>query len=645
MPQSRQLAAIMFTDIVGYTKLMGEDEQNAFELLQENRNLQKPIIEKFSGRWIKELGDGVMASFTTVSDAINAAINIQQVCNISQRFQLRIGINLGEVVFENEDMFGDGVNIASRIQAIAIPGGIYISESVHHNISNKKNIITQFVKTVRLKNVKEDVRIYQVVGENIVCGNIISESQINISSEQSIAVLPFINMSNDPEKEYFSEGIAEEILNSLAHVNDLKVAGRSSSFQFKGKNISIREIGEKLKVQNVLEGSVRKQGNQLRITVQLINAANEFHLWSERYDREMDDIFIIQDEIALAVTEKLKITLREQEKTNINKKPSTNHEAYDLYMKGRFHLNRRGQGLKKALEYFQLALEKDPLLTLAYTGMAETYCLLSMYCVIPPHAGIPKARQFAEKAIQLKSSYAEAYTSLAFISAFYDWNWKEAKNRFHRLFMINDNYVPAHYWYCYYLSYVERKVDESINAAKKAAELLEPLVPLSHHVLSVMYINARQFEEGMKASKMSIELDANFFLGYTGLGLCFAGLNQYKDAIKAFKTAVLLSNRVPLKLAELCWAYFLSGNKAEVKKIAEELILRSQTEYISPLIMSCISYYSNNTENAFKYLEQAFEQHDTTLACIKAHPISDFLRTDSRFQPFIEKLNFPYSDD
>ncbi len=305
MLQSRQLAAIMFTDIVGYTELMGDDEQKAFDLLRKNRQIQKPIIEKFNGTWIKELGDGVLASFHTVTDAVLCASEIQKVCSDIHDLKLRIGIHLGEVVFEDNDVFGDGVNIASRIQAIATPGAIYISESVHNNISNKKEIITRFVRKANLKNVKEAVRIYEVLPQNIQPAsftNSLIHSTANTNGGKSIAVLPFVNMSNDPEQEYFSDGMAEEIITSLNHLKDLKVAGRTSSFQFKGKNIDLHKIGEELGVNTVLEGSIRKQGNRIRLTAQLVNVKDGFHFWSEKYDRNMDDIFAIQDEIALGTS-------------------------------------------------------------------------------------------------------------------------------------------------------------------------------------------------------------------------------------------------------------------------------------------------------------------------------------------------------
>ena len=266
MSQSRRLAAIMFTDIVGYTTLMGEDERKTLDLLLKSRQLQRPTIEKFDGTWIKDIGDGVLASFHTATDAVLCAISIQQLCNSISDLKLRIGIHLGEMVFEDGDVFGDGVNIASRLQAAAPIGGIWISESVYKNVSNKKEIEARFVKEETLKNVKEPIRIFEVITNFDIGIPGLSDQKVltQIVSGKSIAVLPFINMSNDSEQDYFSDGMAEEILNSLSHLKDLKVAGRTSSFQFKGKNIDLREIGKTLGVATILEGSVRKQGDRLR---------------------------------------------------------------------------------------------------------------------------------------------------------------------------------------------------------------------------------------------------------------------------------------------------------------------------------------------------------------------------------------------
>ena len=247
MHSSRQLAAIMFTDIVGYTALMGSNEQKAFELLNKNRQIQRPVIEEFNGKFIKELGDGILASYNTVTDAVYAAIKIQEKCNAVKDFQLRIGIHLGEVIFENDDVFGDGVNIASRIQSAARPGSIYLSESVYNNISNKHDINARFVKQETLKNVKDPVRIYEIITRQVAET---PEPELKEKPKQapqkSIAVLPLLNMSNDPEQDYFCDGITEEIINALAQLNNLRVIARTSVFSFKSKNLDVKEIGKTL---------------------------------------------------------------------------------------------------------------------------------------------------------------------------------------------------------------------------------------------------------------------------------------------------------------------------------------------------------------------------------------------------------------
>ncbi len=259
MSQSRQLAAIMFTDIVGYTALIGDDEQRAFEILNKNRKVQKPLIEQYGGRWIKEIGDGVLACFTTVSDAVNAAIKIQEACNLTKDFLLRIGIHHGEVVFEENDIFGDVVNIASRIQALAPIGGIWISESLHNNISNKREIKTKFVRAETLKNVKELVWIYEVLIENNHPGEQVSFNLTTVKTtpDKSIAVLPFVNMSSDPEQEFFSDGLTEEIISDLSRLEKLLVISRSSIMTLKGSNKKIKEIANDVNVRYILEGSVR----------------------------------------------------------------------------------------------------------------------------------------------------------------------------------------------------------------------------------------------------------------------------------------------------------------------------------------------------------------------------------------------------
>lgn len=624
----------MFTDIVGYTALMGNDEQKAFELLKKNREIQKPIIEEFNGRWIKELGDGVMASFNTVSDAVHAAIKIQEKCTNENLFHLRIGIHLGEVVFENDDVFGDGVNIASRIQAIAKPGAIYMSESVHLNVSNKQEINTRFVRLETLKNVSEPVKIYEVISEK-------KNSFPEPSQGKSIAVLPFVNMSNDPEQEYFGDGMAEEIINSLIHLKDLKVAGRTSSFQFKGKNLDLRELGQKLGVNTILEGSVRKQDNRLRITVQLINVSDGFHLWSEKYDREMVDVFAIQDEISLAITEKLKITLLEKDRELLTKTFTHNPEAYELYLKGRFQLNRRGSFILSAIEYFKQAIAIDPDYALAHVGYADAYGVAAGYGFYSGKAVMEKIKRGIDAAISLDPTIGEAYCSLA---SYYNLNrnWEESRKNFIKSIELKPKYSQAYAWYgMIYLGFVRGNFQEALKYGEIAIKL-EPLSSICHADLAWTLHTAGRFEEAVTVSQTAIELDPNSFLSHYVAGISYLGLKEYEKAIRVYKSLSETSGNHQQAVNALIWCYCSKGNKIEAELLMNNLKKRSATEYIAGTYFGLSAAYLGDLDTAFASFERAFEEYDIQLFVLKHDPIVPAsIRNDERYRILLGKMKFP----
>ena len=449
MSQTRQLAAIMFTDIVGYTALMGRDEQKAFEYLNKNRQIQKPIIEQYGGHWIKELGDGVMASFNTVSDAVIAAIKIQQTCNAAKDFQLRIGIHLGEVIFENDDVFGDGVNIASRIQAIAHPGSIYISEAVHNSIANKKEFNAKFATEEKLKNVKEPVRIYQVLAEGVVhyqlnlgqklkpkpkalkvsitiialliAGYFIQriivpqkKSQIaaaNELMEKSIAVLPFVNMNADSSQEYFNDGMTESLISDLAQIPGLFVISRNSVFQYKGKTMNPVDVGKELKVRYILEGSLQRSGDVVRINAQLIETESGFHIWADKFDRTIKDIFLVQDDISSHIIEKLKIAIDKKE-NSLSKSYTENIEAYDHYLRGHYLFRKAGASsrsmIDSAIVLFEKAIALDPKFALAYAALGKAYTTL-FFIYDPDSKWETKAYVAIEKALSFDPGLSDAH--------------------------------------------------------------------------------------------------------------------------------------------------------------------------------------------------------------------------------------------
>ena len=634
MPQSRQLAAIMFTDIVGYTALMGNDEQKAFEFLEKNRGLQKPIIEQFNGRWIKELGDGVMASFNTVSDAVNAAVKIQEACSAARDFSLRIGIHQGEVVFENEDVFGDAVNVASRIQAIAAPGGIYISESVHNNVYNKQGIVTQFVKQETLKNVKEPVKIYKIVTASEVTDSTKKES-VN-PPKKSIAILPFVNMSNDPRQEYFSDGMAEEILNSLTHIKDLKVAGRTSSFQFKGKNIDLREVGTKLGVSTVLEGSVRKQGNRLRITTQLINVEDGFHIWSERYDREMEDIFAIQDEIAFALTEKLKITLLDTDREQIAKTYTQNTEAYQYYLQGRYFWNRRNEeGLKAATRFFEKALEKDPDYALAWAGLADTYSLIGEYTNISRRDLFPKQMAAINRALEIDPNLGEAHISMAISLMLNDWDWTNSEKEFRIGIELNPHYATGRHWYAEWLLFTG-----NFSEALREISLAVDLDPVSQGILKdkgIHFYYTRQYDEAIDVGMKTLDLDPDFVPVHRLLSLCYLGKEMFDEAIAENKRWGELSQNKVRTDVSLAYIYAVSGREEEAKKIIKNIHAADLggNDYRG---MALVYTALGESDKAFEWLERSYEMHEESLCSLKVDPKLDSLRSDQRFDALLKKI-------
>ncbi|MFN2457832.1 MAG: adenylate/guanylate cyclase domain-containing protein, partial [Chitinophagaceae bacterium] len=456
MPQTRQLAAIMFTDIVGYTALMGRDEQKAFEILTKNRELQKPIIEKYNGKWIKEIGDGILASFQTVSDAVHAAKEIQEHCRESGEYSLRIGIHLGEIVFEGEDVFGDAVNVASRIQSIAPVGGIYVSETVHNDVFNKADIQTQFIKAEKLKNVREPLRIYEIkldktysgerserstpavkkpsrsllfilVAAAIIVGGTVyflikGKTLFASSGIESIAVLPFVNESTVADMEYLSDGMTETLINSLSKLQEVSVKARSSVFHYKGKDIHPTKIGKELAVQAILNGRVAQRGDNISLHLELVDVSTGNQIWGEQYNRKATDIVILQSDIASDVSNKLKARLSGEEQKKVTKNYTQNAQAYQLYLKGRYHFAKRTKdNMRRGIEYFRQAIRLDPSFALAYASIAECYNVMPFYPYLTPRESFPQAKAAAERALEIDPTLAEGHTALAYYFATYEW--------------------------------------------------------------------------------------------------------------------------------------------------------------------------------------------------------------------------------
>ena len=611
MSHSRQLAAIMFTDIVGYTALMGRDEQKAFEYLDKNRQIQKPIIEQHSGHWIKELGDGVLASFKTVSDAVAAAIKIQEACNTKKDFQLRIGIHLGEVVFENDDMFGDGVNIAARIQAIAEPGGIYISESIYNNISNKQGIQTRFVKQEALKNVKDPVRIYEVMIEGSglePSTRIITQSKPGNNQDKSIAVLPFVNISNDPEQEYFSDGLTEELITNLSRLRGMRVVSRTTSMLYKGTKKTIQNIGNEMAVSYILEGSVRKANDNLRINAQLIDVDNDKHLWAETYRGNIGDVFDIQEQVSRQIVDALKITLTPADDQVLVKRSTLNPEAFDCYLRGRDFLYRRTKkNVLLAIQLFQRAIELDPHYAGAYAGLGESYA--TFYQVYEKkEPWLEKSIESSLKALEFDSELSEAYAALG-------------------VAYFNKNLV-----------------EEGLAAAQKAIAL-DPNSYIGFWILGRLYHLSDRDHDAAEMFEKVTEIHPDFYPAYADLQMVYDRLGA-TDKSSELVTAMLdkiypryLSKHPDDDRAHLHFAIYCAKNGRHQQARQEAAKALELNPEDSTILYNGACFYAviDEKETALSLLKRAVEAGFEYFEWLKRDPDFDNIREEEEFVKLLKR--------
>ncbi len=460
---------------------------------------------------------------------------------------------------------------------------------------------------------------------------------------KSIAVLPFENLSGDKEQEYFSDGIAEEILNALANIKDLKVAGRRSSFRFKGTAVDLQEVGEKLKVSTVLEGSVRRQGNRVKISARLLNVEDGYQLWSEQFESTLNDMFKIQEEIAVTISQHLKVTLLQNESLKIGKGLTQNTDAYDAVLKGRFFWEKRQ--LNESEKYFKKAIELDPNFAEAYVGLAETYVISPFFRFGSPLETMPKAQEAAEKAIHLDSSLTGPYFVIAFKKANFDWNRDEAKVYFRKAFQENSKYAQGYYWYAHYLYNYEADFDGAVAEMRKAVET-EPLGNYANLNLGFGLTYARKFKEALEVFRFAIQLNTFNPLAYQMAGFCNMGLENWSEAQKDFETSASQNN--DQAKAILVYFYVRNGKQLQAQKLYDELTSSTRTDYASQYVLSTAANFLGKKDLAHEHFKKAFEQRDNWLPYLINHPIlidpirlPKNLLTDPRNMALMKK-HFPF---
>ena len=457
-------------------------------------------------------------------------------------------------------------------------------------------------------------------------------------SNKSIAVLPFDNLSRDPDNAYFAEGVQDEILTRLAKVADLKVISRTSTQHFKSAPDNLPQIAKQLGVAHILEGSVQKASDQVRVNVQLINALTDAHLWGDTYDRKLTDIFAVETEIAKTIADTLQAKLSGSEKTAISKTSTKDPEAYELYLKGRFFWNKRtGADLQTAIQYFNQAITKDPGYALAYAGLADAYALLTAYGASSIADSFPQAKAAARKALELDGSLAEAHTSLGQVLLFYDLDFQAAANEFERAIALNPNYATAHHWYGNGPLTVVGDFNTAIAELKRAQQL-DPLSLIINADLGVTFFLARRYDEAIAQLRKTIEMDPHFYYAHWNLGQALELKGQLREAVAEYKKAAEL-NDDPLVVALLARAYAKLGQRDEALKRLEELQQAATRRYVPNYAFALVYAALGDNAKAMDWLERAYRDRvGPEVVLIKVDPMLDSLRGDPRFEALVDKI-------
>ena len=640
MKEIRMLAAIMFTDMVGYTAIMQNDERLAKTLRDRHKKVLERFTEEHRGQILQYYGDGTLTIFGSAIEAAICAAKIQKELQNEPKVSIRIGLHSGDIVYDDEGIYGDGVNIASRIENIALPGSVLISDKINDELKNQKDVSAKYIGKFQLKNVKEPVKIYAISSHNLIVPR---HDQIEgkvTFTEHSIAVLPFINMSMDKENEYFSDGMTEEILNALAKVNGLMVTSRTSSFALKGKDSDIREIGKMLGVKSVLEGSVRKQGNRVRVTAQLINTEDGYHKWSDSYDSNLEDIFSVQDEIAKSIAEQLRKTLSIEISTkSLVKIPTDNIEAYNLYLKALFHWNKwTNKDINLSIKYCEDALKLAPDFASAYARLSACYVYSGAVGYMSNVKAYSKAREYAIKSLELDDYLPASHLSLAMVMYFNDWDWKGAEKCFMKALEINPNSAEAHEYYSMLLTTLGHH-----KKALKEAEMAFTLDPLNapiSHILAYTYYNNNLIEDSFAQHKKTMEIEPGFGDSWNSSAWMYLKTGDYEKGIDLMMQVMDQPGNRPKALSGLGYAYAKLGNIEKSRKYLNELEEFQSDELHLNMEIAAIHVALGEDDKAFKHLNIACDKKLGGMNFINGNYWKE-IHDDPRFLQILEKMGIP----
>jgi adenylate cyclase len=625
----------MFTDVVGYTSLTQKDEALAMELLEEHRSLVRPFLPNHGGREVKTIGDAFLVEFDSALEAVRCAFDIQHSLHevnmsrpIERKIQLRIGVHLGDVIHSENDVYGDAVNVASRIEPLAPPGGVCITEQVYDHVKNKSDFQLTSLGKRELKNVGELVEVYRVVfpWEK-------QEATAIVYDRKRVAVLPFANLSSDPEEGYFADGMTEELITSLSGVRQLTVIARTSVMKYKGSQKGASEVGKELNAGTLLEGSVRKAGSRVRITAQLIDTASEGHLWAQNYDRQLEDVFAIQSEIAEKVALELRIRLVEDEKRVIERKPTDNPEAYTYYLRGKELVRERTEyAVRQAIGIFEKAISTDQNFAKAYVGVAEGYWALVNDGYEPYEQAAPKAELSVKKALQLDPELAEAHAILALV------NWQEddiqeGEAEARRAIELNPS-VPDAYFILSNIAFIRNDTNQGIKNLE-ACYRLDPVRPNYVERLGQFYFFLGMEKEALEHWERTAQLAP---------AATFRSMTEYYLFKGDFEKAKELYSKAAKLEPTHRWVTWMRGFIAAQtgdRDGALEAIKEIEKKWIGATSLNDIAFVHHSLgdfDSYFAYIDRATDQHTIRYWYVMFCPLFSKSRDDPRYKMFLDKI-------
>jgi adenylate cyclase len=620
----RRLAAILAADVVGYSALMERDEDRTLARLKAHRReFMEPLLAEYHDRVVKLMGDGALVEFASVVEAVRCAVLIQRGMAEREaevpeagRIRFRIGINLGDVIHEADgDLYGDGVNVAARLEQLAEPGGIIVSGTAYDHLEGKLDLPLEFAGEQRVKNIERLVRAYRVRLDGtavrfslrrvqqvrlravaalavflLVAGAVAwllpwqtareppkpptpaAEAVAPALDKHRLAVLPFTNIGADTKDEWFADGVTEETITWLSKIPELSVIARTSIMGYKGGSKSIAEIGHELGVGTILEGSVRRAGDEVRVTAQLIDTRSQTHLWAESYDRPIHEIFAVQSDVAQQVAKALQITLLNDVKQRVERPGTIDPVAHDLYLKARRdHYEFTAQGFERAIAGYEAATSRDPAYAMAYVGLAQVWVdALGILTTISSREAVAKSTAAAERALVMDAQLAEAHAALGY-ARFFSWDWSGAEASFKRALELNPNLAVALDGYNWgYLTQIRGQYDTALAGEQRAAEI-DPLnSAIVGDVGFILYHAGRQ-EAAIETLQRVAEMAPDYVWSYLGLGAANLALRRYDEAVRWHEKAVEVSGGDSVAKARLGWAYGSAGRTKEATAILEEL--------------------------------------------------------------------------